>query len=57
MNAPVPIPRIDELVNAWRLFARSALLRDDKVRAQNADDTVAALLELKRLRDPPRTRL
>ncbi len=46
-----PTSRIDELVKNWKAFSVAALLRGDKPRAQNADDTVALLKELKLLRE------
>lgn len=55
VSLQVPTARIDELISAWKLFEKSYALRDDKVREKNAADTVNALLELKRLRNQPRT--
>lgn len=54
MSAQLPTPRIDELVSEWKRFGVSALLRQDKERAKNADDTVKLLQELKRVRESQR---
>lgn len=45
-----PDSRLDELIAAWKLFAKSHALTGDRVRERNADDTVSVLQDYKRAR-------